>query len=1247
MKKYFYFFISFVTYFGCFAQPGKNGALIVSSANQILNQYIPVSVNIAAGSNTVTIANSSLFSICPGDLIMIYQAQGASMDISNTASYGNILAYNSAGLYEFKYVQSVTGNNITTQTTFTNSYAVAGRVQLIKVPQYTTLTINAGASIVPKPWKDTTIAATPYRFGGLVVLHATSIINNGTITATTSGFRGGAFFNSSGLNLGNTAIRSTFSNQGGEKGESIFGYQLDYDGPNGGRYCLGAPANAGGGGNGHNAGGGGGANGNNGNVWSGQGIMVVNATNLLAAWALSAGYVANGNALTNSSGGGHGGFSYGDANANATLQGPGNPAWVGDTRREVGGIGGRPLTNINSETRIYFGGGGGSSHADNNATPAATNGGGIVYLVATTGVSGNGIISSNSSNVGNSSGCNCDGLSGAGAGGSIVIKTGAISITQNVTANGGNGGSQMFPVSPSNPNESEGPGGGGGGGFVAISTGAVIPQVNGGLNGSSLSNAVANEMTFNGSTQGATGHTAPVSSAFVAFVPITPPATSGTTLAVCAGSVLNLTTTVGATNYFWLGPNSFTSAIQNPSILNVNTTANGVYTVTQNFSGCLPPAAFTTTVTVISSPTIILSNTIVCSGQSINLNPTVNTAISYTWAGPNNFSASTSSISITNAQANATGIYTLTGANAGGCISTAIVNVTVFPNPTPVLLSNSPVCAGSSLNFTISGATTYTLNGPNAFTSNLISPIINNVSLAAAGVYTLTAGNNGCTATTNNTVSINAIPTITLNSKSFCSGQPVILNPSVSSATAFSWIGPNGFTASTQNFTLTNSTPASSGIYSITVIGINGCTSVSSANVSIFQAPTISVNGSSVCVNQAINLNAISSASTFLWNGPNGFSSVAQNINFSTASYSLSGIYNVTVTSAQGCTNTAIANVSVYPIPSPSLSSNSPVCIGGTLNFMASGGNTYLYSGPNGFISTLQNPSISSVTEASAGIYTLTASNFGCSSSITLLVSIFGSSVGPLTASDNEKCIPFCSSFSINTNGAPANSASLSVNGQLFFGNPVYYCITAGGNYTIKSTFKDANGCINTSSIQVIAYPKPNADFTFSPLKPVENMDEVIFTNTSTGINQTNWNWFFNDNNGFTSANQNTFYMYHNAGSYPVAMIVKNGWGCADTIVKIINVGNEYTFYVPNAFTPDGDGLNDVFFPKGTGITHYELTIFDRWGEILFTSKDFFKGWDGTFKGQMCKTDTYTWKINVNDSEGRAKEYVGHVTLYK
>lgn len=121
--------------------------------------------------------------------------------------------------------------------------------------------------------------------------------------------------------------------------------------------------------------------------------------------------------------------------------------------------------------------------------------------------------------------------------------------------------------------------------------------------------------------------------------------------------------------------------------------------------------------------------------------------------------------------------------------------------------------------------------------------------------------------------------------------------------------------------------------------------------------------------------------------------------------------------------------------------------------------------------------------------------------------------------------------------------------------------------------------------------------------------------------------------------------MFSEAGTYPVALVVTNKWGCSDTIIKPIVVGEDFSLYVPNAFTPNGDGLNDTFFPKGHGILKYNLAIFDRWGEKLFTTSDFLQAWDGTFKGAACKNDVYVWKINVTMPDSKLKTYTGHVTL--
>ena len=140
------------------SQPGKDGSYTVSAGSQVLNQYCPVSSNIAYGSNTLALVISTM-ALCPGDLIMVYQAQGATISTVNATSYGDISAYNSAGLYEFKYVQSVNGNTITTQTAFTNSYLTVGNVQVIKVPQYASLTINPGASLSAATWTDITVSS--------------------------------------------------------------------------------------------------------------------------------------------------------------------------------------------------------------------------------------------------------------------------------------------------------------------------------------------------------------------------------------------------------------------------------------------------------------------------------------------------------------------------------------------------------------------------------------------------------------------------------------------------------------------------------------------------------------------------------------------------------------------------------------------------------------------------------------------------------------------------------------------------------------------------------------------------------------------------------------------------------------------------------------------------------------------------------------------------------------------------------
>ena len=501
-----------------YAIPGTDQSLTVTAVNTQLNRYAPVT---AISGNTVTVTDITLLNrgavgdfannaLSPGDLILLYQAQGAAFtDSTNATTYGAFNVQN-AGRFEYAEVLYTTGNTIVLCGNVVNSYTISGRVQVVRVPQYTALTVNNGASVVPAGWNGTV--------GGIVALNvADTLTVNGQVNVDSQGFRGGAR-NTAGAIPGSTTYRTTDATLGAQKGESILGFGTEYTAANG-QYGRGAPANGGGGGDAHNASGGGGANGNNAGTWNGQGSPDLSTSAWNCAWDLDDGtddgqtnqndcrQPARGvipGYFTGGAGGGRGGYTYGASDQNAYTTVPGNTNWAGDNRRQVGGLGGRPLTN-NPASNLFFGGGGGGGD-NNDAGNTGTNGapGGGLILVDANSLAGSGILSANggtpttpTTNAAN------DGSGGGGGGGTVVVRTGSPPSAGIVLrAAGGRGGNQVLAT-----DESEGPGGGGGGGYIRVMGGATFttaPSVTGGANGTSTSNAVT-EFPPNGATRGYPG----------------------------------------------------------------------------------------------------------------------------------------------------------------------------------------------------------------------------------------------------------------------------------------------------------------------------------------------------------------------------------------------------------------------------------------------------------------------------------------------------------------------------------------------------------------------------------------------------------------------------------------------------------------------------------------------------------------------------------------------------------------------
>jgi len=484
------------------ALAAEDGVVSISGVDNVVNGYAVLAADAALGASALSVTNaadlavSGLGALAAGDLLVVYQAQGATMDTTDTLAYGSVAELRNAGGYEVVGVQSVSGNNITLTCALKRAYTTAGKTQVVRVPQYDALTVPNATSIVAPAWDGVR--------GGIVAIHATTLTLDGAIDVSARGFRGGVVENQSGTVGNNVPLyRTNTASQGAEKGEGISGSATEYA-TLFGRYGRGAPTNGGGGGNSHNAGGGGGANTKpaavNLSTWTGQGFMDTNAA-WAPAWALDPAFALNSSVLTTSPGGGRGGYTYSNSQQDALVLAPGANNWAGDLRQERGGLGGHPL-DTDPTARVYFGGGGGAGDGNNNGAGRGGRGGGLVIVIATT-ITGSGFVQANGENGQNTSGGHNDAPGGAGAGGSVLIDAATLSGIS-LEAKGGVGGTQLIGSNNTLPLEAEGPGGGGGGGLIALASGSLTSSVVGGAAGNTTAPTLS-EFTANGATLGGPG----------------------------------------------------------------------------------------------------------------------------------------------------------------------------------------------------------------------------------------------------------------------------------------------------------------------------------------------------------------------------------------------------------------------------------------------------------------------------------------------------------------------------------------------------------------------------------------------------------------------------------------------------------------------------------------------------------------------------------------------------------------------
>jgi gliding motility-associated-like protein len=210
-------------------------------------------------------------------------------------------------------------------------------------------------------------------------------------------------------------------------------------------------------------------------------------------------------------------------------------------------------------------------------------------------------------------------------------------------------------------------------------------------------------------------------------------------------------------------------------------------------------------------------------------------------------------------------------------------------------------------------------------------------------------------------------------------------------------------------------------------------------------------------------------------------------------------------------------------------------------------------------------------------------------------------------------------------------------------GAPVITYSTVG-TFTVTLIAENPGACNGVDSFKEVIriLPTPTANFTFSPTMPQANVP-TTFTNTS--YNATRYAWDFGDNQSSTEINP--VHQYNKTGTYTSCLTAYNNYGCPSTVCKPVPAEVVPLIGLPNAFSPNGDGENDILYVRGAAIKTMDLKIYNRWGQLVFETTKQEIGWDGTFNGQPQPIEAYGYVLQVSFIDGTSRLLKGNITLLR
>jgi len=757
------------------------------------------------------------------------------------------------------------------------------------------------------------------------------------------------------------------------------------------------------------------------------------------------------------------------------------------------------------------------------------------------------------------------------------------------------------------------------------------------------------------------------------------PAITGIT-SFCAGGNSTLNAGSGYTNYLWSGGAT-------TQTINVTTSGNYIVTVT-NAAGCTATTNKVITVNALPVPTIS-GPAGICPGASANL--VAGSYASYPWSNGNTTSSITTNVSgnytvtvtdvngcvgssnynllsfqnpipVINGMAaicqnqnsildagsfaswqwstgavsqtisvNQSGTYSVTVTNNDGCVASTSFNVVVNPLPVPVISGTSEFCSGNSSVLNIGGG---------SFASYLwnTSATTSTISVSSGGNYVVTVTDaNGCTASTNQVVTVWNLPTPII------SGNNAICNGTQTTLTAGSYSNYQWSTgASTDSITVSNGAN-----YIVTVTDVNGCTGTSAPfTVTINQLPTAIISGTtSICIGQSTTLQVqFTGTAPYSYRYSDGTNvSAILNSNITAAQIIVTPVsttdYTLTQISDANCSGnfSGVARVVVNPLPQPVISGSDGECDGISATLTTGNFASYLWS---------TGATTQSIAVNSSGSYVCTVtSTAGCKASASHNFETYPLPVVSFTNDSSLTCELPIINFTNTSQYQLGSVFEWNIDNTVYNSLNATHQFSGSGSYPVSLIITSPNNCVGESiaNVNITVFPLPQASFTIAPDQAPLFNSEVTFGDVS--ANAVSWLWDFGD--GDTSTLQNVSHFYADPGKYNAKLYVTNVAGCIDSLAREIFIT---PFYIPNAFTPNGDGRNETFFDPGyaTNVQSLTMNIYNRWGQLVYTTDNLSKTWDGVdSKGNLSPQGVYVYALKVTTYSGKHYDYTGSVSLIR